>query len=393
MMGTPIPVAAAVALSFPIKIRSADLTQEAVFTSAVVPFPILPAGEYMPVELCETIGSLLQTWVFQCFGAFVGPPALVAPAAATDIDLRVSFPTASRTVNGTLARIYLGFLGAAARVAGQQAVPHEITIDNATDWAHYLGLLEEGAAADRVIAATGAGAGRNAQAAALWQTRGIWGYLRSELDSGDYPVFPDLFTLERRDGGVDQSSFGSPSYHRDYSIVDHRSAITGPCYFVGEFVSIAGDRKSITVRLPKHTVRTDMREAAFLSSRLAAGRYIQIGHADPWVIRVKSFDAAAGTISFYEKIPAALATPPARSPVLGVPEAQAMLFEAIKNGALAIYGSDTPTGDVLWGGGVYSLRNSGTLPLKPARRDRNNALYSVNLELVRHGAPAVATPP
>lgn len=347
----------------------------------------LALGQWSPMGLVEEIGEQLALWLRTRLIAAAGVTAV--PADKDDLDLRVEW-VASEGVNATLARWFVGDLSTTL-LNGIKAQIDYIKIKNTSNWGALLGLLEADAAADRSVNAVLNGAIWEAECLGLWQPKAGFTFKRAERDSGDYPIFHDVFTQELRDGTVNQSLFGSPSFFREYGLVDQKSSISGPMYILGEFSSLPGSRKGVSLRVAKKQAR-GMLGAGFYSSRIVVGRYVLIGSADPFLARIKAFNATTGLLDFYEKIPAGVATPEAQSPVMGCPEVMALKILSLQQGGLGLYEGDSITGSALFYGGVYSLRGSGDLNLQPQRRDQAHPLYSSSLDLVRHGKPSTNTP-
>lgn len=347
----------------------------------------LALGQWTPLGLVEEIGEQLALWLRARLLAAAGVTGV--PASADAFDLRVEWIPAEG-VNATLARWFLGNLDTTL-LNGLKAQVDYIKIKNTSNWGAILGLLEDDAAADRTVNAVLNGAIWEAECLGLWQPKSGFTFKRAEKDSGDYPVFHDVFTQELRDGTVNQSLFGSPSFFREYGLIDQKSSISGPMYILGEFSSLPGSRKGVTLRVAKKQAQ-GMLGAGFYTSRIVAGRYVMIGGADPFVARIKAFTPATGLIDFYEKIPAGVSTPEAQSPVMGCPEVMALKIMSLQQGGLGLYEADSITGSALFYGGVYSLRGSGDLNLQPQRRDFAHPLYSSDLDLVRHGKPSTNTP-
>jgi len=347
----------------------------------------LAAGQYSPMGLVEEIGEQLALWLRARLLAGAGVTAV--PASADSFDLRVEW-IPSEGVNQTLARWFLGDLGTTL-LNLQKAQVDYIQIENTNNWGGLLGLIEDDAAADRQVSAVLNGAVWEAEMLGLWQPNAGFTFKRSENDSGDYPIFWDVFTHELRDGSVKQSFNGSPSFYRELALVDQKSSITGPLYILGEFDSIPGSRKGINLRVPKKQAQ-GMAGAGFYASRIVAGRYCLIGGADPFLARIKAFNATTGALDFYVKIPTLLATPESQSPVMGCSEAMVLYILSLQQGGHAVYEADSETGNALFYGGIYSVRASGELSLQPKRRDAQHPLFSLPFSLVRHGKPGVVKP-
>lgn len=344
----------------------------------------LGVGSYTPLGLVEEIGDTLKTW-------FLTRLAVVC-TAVTDCDLFCEW-IPQNGVNTTIARLEIGDLKTAL-LAGSPAQVDYIKIKAGADAFALLGLIEEGAAADRTVNSVLTGGIWIATVDSLWQPKSAFTFLRAEAgELGDVPLFHDVFTQELRDGGVSQNIFGAPSFYRDYTLLDQRSTIAGPLYIVGAFSSIDGGRKTVNARLRK-TTASRMSDAGHRSSYLVPGRYYMIGHSDLYLFRLKSSAIFAGNVQLvmYEKIPAGVATPPVNSPIYGVPEALALLILSLQQGGLSLYEGDTATGAAGFTGNTYSLRASGDLMAAPQRRDRAHPLYSMKFELVAHGAPSTVTP-
>ncbi len=347
----------------------------------------LVAGSWSPMGLVEEIGEQLAIWLRSRLLVTAGVTGV--PADKDAFDLRVEW-IPSEGVNATLARWFLGDLST-TQLGGLQAFTDYIKVLNTSNWGSLLGLLEDDAAADRTVNAVLNGSVWEAEMLGLWQPKSGFTFKRAERDSGDYPIFHDVFTQELRDGTVNQSLFGSPSFFRDMALVDQKSSITGPMYILGEFSAIPGSRKGVNLRVAKKQAR-GMAGAGFYPSRIVAGRYVMIGSADPFVARIKAFNSTTGLIDFYEKVPAGVATPEAQSPVMGCPEMMALKIMSLQQGGLGVYEADSSTGSALFYGGVYSLRGSGELNLNPQRRDDAHPLYTSSLDLIRHGKPSTNTP-
>ena len=373
----------AITLDVEVRIKN-DLGATAVLSGT---YNSLVSGQWSPMGLVEEIGEQLALWLRARLLATAGVTSV--PASADSFDLRVEW-IAAEGVNATLARWFLGSLSTTL-LNGIQAYTDYIKIKNTSNWGALLGLLESDAAADRSVNSVLVGAVWEAEMLGLWQPKAGFTFKRAERDSGDYPIFHDVFTQEFRDGTVNQSLFGSPSFFRDYGLVDQKSSISGPMYILGEFSSLPGSRKGVTLRVPKKQAQ-GMTGAGFYTSRIVAGRYLMIGSADPWLARIKAFTPSTGLIDFYEKVPAGVATPEAQSPVMGCPEVMALKILSLQQGGLGLYEGDSATGAALFYGGVYSLRGAGDLNLQPQRRDQAHPLYSSSLDLVRHGKPSTNTP-
>lgn len=384
--GNLITIDAAINLSIEVRIKNATPTA-ITLTSAHAAYQQIPAGVYTPVGLLETVGDLLRTWFkAACTGYGAG---VTAPASKDNVDLFLEWVPVSGT-NTTLALLTLGALGD-TKVSGLQAYTDYIKFKNTSDAWALMGLLAAGAAADRTVNAALSGGVWIADAYGLWQPPGIFCFQRADITQGVTPTFHDVFTHELRDGKVKQGVKGSPSFYDKYTIVDQRPSIAGPMYYVGEFDSIKGDRKSIYLRkaLPSASRMTD---PLYLPDKLVVGRYYMIGHSDPFLFRLTSSPVVGSTTIEFPmsvKVPSLLATPPSKSPVWGIPEALALYLLSLQNGGLCIYDSDPETGAANFAGAIYSVNANGELPVSPQRRDTAHPFYSLEFPLVAHGAPTV----
>ncbi len=371
-----------------IEIRIKNVTPStAVLSVADAPYEQLGAGTYTPLGLVEIIGEKLRTWFrAACLGH--GAP-VGAPASKDNVSLFVDWvPTVG--TNQTLAKLSLGSLGDTT-LSGLQALTDYVKFKNTSDAFSLVGLIEEGAAADRTINATFGGIFWQADCFGLWQPPGIFCFARADVTRGIQPTFHDVFTHELRDGKVVQTLKGSPSYYDNYKIVDQKPSTVGPLYYVGEFSSIKANRKSVYLRAPKPSA-INMEDPLYLPDKLVVGRYYMIGHSDPFLFRLASAPIVTATtieLPLFTKVPALLATPPSKSPVLGVPEAMALYLLSLQNGGLCIYDSNPLTGAANFAGAIYSIQANGELPVEAKRRDIAHPFYSLEFPLVMHGAPQV----
>lgn len=385
-VGNLITIDTAIDLAIEIRIKNVTPVL-ATLTVADAPYEQLLPGTYTPLGLLETVGDKLRTW-FKAACTGHGAP-VTAPADKDNIGLRLSWIPSVGT-NLTLSLLTLGSLGD-TKVSGIQAFTDYVKFKNTSDAWALLGLLEAAAVADRTVVAVFTGLLWQADCDGLWQPPGAFTFAKADVTRGIQPTFHDVFTHELRDGKVNQTLKGSPSYYNNYMIVDQRPSIIGPLYYVGEFSSIKGNRKSVFLRVAKPSA-VGMEAPLFNPDLLVVGRYYMIGHSDPFLFRLASapiVTSATVELPLFTKVPTLLATPPAKSPVFGVPEALALYILSLQNGGIVIYDSNPVTGNPNFSGAIYSLRSSGDLPVEAKRRDKAHPFYSLEFDLVVHGAPTV----
>ncbi len=384
--GPLIVVDTAINLSIEIRIKNAVPTT-ATLTVAHAAYEQIPAGSYTPLGLLEEVGDRLRTWFkAACTGFGAG---VTAPANKDNVDLFVDWVPVSG-INSTLCLLTLGALGD-TKVGGVQALTDYVKFKNTSDSWALLGLLEAAAAADRTVNAVLSSGVWVADCYGLWQPPSAFCFMQADIIKGVRSVFHDTYSLELRDGKVKGTSNGSPSFYDSYRIVDQRSTIVGPLYYVGEFDSIKANRKSVYLRAPKPSALR-MSRPLYRADKLVSGRYYMIGHSDPFIFRLNGAIVVTATqveLPLFTKVPTLLGTPPTKSPVWGVPEAIALKILSLQNGGLCIYGTDGASGDPNFAGPVYSIIGGGDVPVEHERRDNAHPFYSLAFDLVVHGYPTV----
>ncbi len=385
VVGPIITIDEAMELAIEIQIKD-QFANTRTLTVAHAPYEELEAGDYTPLGLLEEIGDLLRTWFkAACTGYGVG---VTAPADKDNIDLFLDWTPASG-INSTLALLTLDDLGDTL-VSGQPALPDYVKFKNTSDVWALIGMLEAAAAADRTVNAV-FGTRWIVDAVGLWQPPSVFCFMRADITRGVVPIFRDTFTTELRDGKVKSTVRGGPTFRDSYKIVDQRSTIVGPLYYVGEFDSVKANRKSVYLRVAMPSASRH-NQPLYRSDLLVSGRYYLVGHSDPFLFRLNGNVVVTSTkveLPLFTKVPTLLATPPTKSPVFGVPEAIALKMLALMNGALWIGGSDPATGAPIFAGSIYSIVGAGEVDINPERRDNAHPFYSLMFDLILHGFPTV----
>lgn len=314
------PVYLAEALSLPIEVTVESAFGTYTTTGVQSPYLSVPAGSYAWGDFVGLVAQTLAQYIFNDFAAAGSLPVNVGTVDNKDLNLIF---TADNDYNASL--VDFAFIDPSCTIGASSAQITACILK--AGWPHYLGLGQEG---DDVVCDAG---GAEAHAEGLFQSRGIYTYLRSEINSGGR-LTPDIYeVLPLGDGDIDAWQINSAQWDVEYIFVDGDFHVTGKPVHLGVLDSIGVDRLTLSFPNPKRTRVPGIEQTGLQTDRVVVGQYVFIrGAGHGWVSRVKAVTANTAptkhTIELWDKVPAAyVVTTP--SPVYKVSESWAMTWDSL----------------------------------------------------------------
>lgn len=350
------------------------------WSSAVVPYPILPAGKYAFFVFLAKVNTLLRQWILDC--AAPAKLNITTVPALANVLLKFVLP-ATYVPTSDSNKLSVTFAGTGFAIGGNQMTIIEGNLDNTSGWVTHLGLRRESLTSFNVSAS-----GNTLTWAGARQPSSLFVFERQGDDGGNAESV-DITTRVLRDGTVRNHVNGATRADRIISLTDQEAGVLGGALPAATFASLDATRAILTLQTTDENGLTNASNLYQNEEQLVLGAYYRVG-LSRHVARLDAKSGAPKTTSatFFEKAPVgSVPSFIAGQDLNRVGDYAAMVRRALDTGYVLVHEPDDTTGQSRFKGTPYAL--AGGAPAKPyaSHSDGFLDLWSVDLGLVLRDAP------